>query len=380
MANILYDNCFNTSYHTFVKEVKEENGLYWHLLDETIFFAESGGMPSDEGYINQIPVIALKKVGNQVWHLLSKKLEGKVELAIDFHLRFHHAQNHTAQHLISGIVESVYGCKTLSHHVHEDHCDIEFNREILNERQINELKIILNGLIRDDLPVKIFYPTQKEISYLTTKDVSDFDEVRMVSIGKISVDPCACIHVPSLRYIQAISILGVERTTKGMKLHYVCGDQLLNSYDLHYQELSKTGVLLAQPIEFVEFGVLKLLQEVKNLSADNQLLKQRYINTILDTLPTEGNVYYKFENIDLKSFGLACKTFKNEHHGNFIFTCVNDEHVQIFISCENSKAIFDDLSKVYHLKGGGNAKSAQGGGIYQDCLETDVLKILSLNK
>ena len=57
MANILYDNCFISSYKTKVKEVVEENGLYWHYLEETIFYVESGGMESDEGLINQHKVL-----------------------------------------------------------------------------------------------------------------------------------------------------------------------------------------------------------------------------------------------------------------------------------------------------------------------------------
>ena len=376
MANILYDNCFNSSYRTIVKEVKEENGLYWHYLEETIFYVESGGMPSDQGLINQHKVLGLKKEGNKVWHLLPVKLEGKVDLAIDFHLRFHHAQNHTAQHLISGIVESVYGCNTIAHHVHDGYCDIEFDREVLNERQINELKVILNGLIRDDLPVKIFYPMEKEVPYYTSKDVSHLDEVRIVSIGKLNAQPCACIHVPSLRYLQAIAILGAERSSKGMKIQYVCGDQLLNRFDHNDSILNKVGSLLAQPAEYIEMGVLKLMQDVKNLSADNMLLKQRYIENVLSSLPEEGSVYFSFKDIDLKTFGLACRTFKQMHKDAFIFTCISQGRVQLYVKCENSNVVFKQIAEKYSLQGGGSKEFAQGGGIYEESMDAYLLQVL----
>lgn len=376
MTNILYDNCFNTSYKTNVKEVKEEDGLYWHLLEETIFYVESGGMPSDEGLINQKKVLALKKEGNQVWHLLDTPLEGNVELSIDFHLRFKNAQNHTAQHLISGIMENVYGSKTLSHHVHDKYCDIEFDREVLNERQLAQLKVLLNGYIRDDLAVKIFYPTYKEASYYTTKDISDFDEVRMVSIGKMNVDPCGCIHVPSLRYLQAIAILDVQKSSRGMKLCYVCGDQLLNTFDQNHLILDKAKNLLAQPSEYVEYGILKLLQDIKNLSADHQLLKQKYMENICASLPKSGKVYYRFDDIDIKTFNNAAKKFKKMHEGSYIFTCINKDRIQIYVSAKDSKAVFSKISEVYPLQGGGNKEAAQGGGIYDSSMDAYLLKIL----
>lgn len=381
MANILYDNCFNSSYRSMVKEVKEENNLYWHLLEDTIFYCESGGMESDEGLINQHRVLKLKNENGRIWHLLDVKLEGKVELSIDFHLRLHHAQIHTAQHLISGIIENVYGCDTVAHHVHSKYNDIEFNMDILSKRQVNELQVILNGLIRDDLAVKIFYPLQREVQQYTNKDVSQYDEVRIVSIGKLSAQPCGCIHVPTLRYLQMIKILEVEKSSKGFKLKYVCGDQLLNHYETYYQELNKVSQLLAQPFEFVEVGVLKLMQEVKSLQADNQVIKQRYVEAICASLPKENKLYRTFNDMDLKTFMLLCNTFKTQFDGLFIFTWHSQERAQVFVgNKEKSDCIFKQIADEFHFQGGGNEKISQGGGKMNDDLDTYILNLLEQMK
>lgn len=381
MANILYDQCFNSSYRTHVIEVKEENNLYWHLLEETIFYCESGGMESDEGLINQHRVLKLKNEKGKVWHLLDVELKEKVELSIDYHLRLHHAQIHTAQHLISGIIESLYGCDTIAHHIHAKYNDIEFNKEILSKHQVSELQVILNGLIRDDLPVKILYPLQRELHQYTKKDVSQYDEVRIVSIGKISAQPCGCIHVPTLRYLQMIKILEVEKSSKGFKLKYVCGDQLLNNYETYYQQLNKVGQLLAQPFEYVEVGVLKLMQEVKNLEADTQVLKQRYVEAICSTLPKENKLYRIFSDMDLKTFMLLCNTFKSQFDGLFIFTWLSQERVQVFVgNKENSDGIFKQIADTFNFQGGGNSKLCQGGGKMNADLDAYILNLLKQMK
>lgn len=101
--NRYYDNCFHTEHNANVLEVMQEGNLYWHRLDETIFYVEGGGMASDVGKINGLDVINLKKVNGEVWHLLEEKLEGPVSLSVNLFERFRKTQIHTTQHLISAL-------------------------------------------------------------------------------------------------------------------------------------------------------------------------------------------------------------------------------------------------------------------------------------
>ena len=66
MINKNYDQCFHCECTARVKEVVEEKDFYWHYLDNTIFFVESGGMRSDIGTINNLPVLGLKVENNKV--------------------------------------------------------------------------------------------------------------------------------------------------------------------------------------------------------------------------------------------------------------------------------------------------------------------------
>ncbi|NBK96795.1 MAG: hypothetical protein EOM50_02025 [Erysipelotrichia bacterium] len=377
MANILYDNCFISSYKTNVKEVVEENGLYWHYLEETIFFVESGGMESDQGLINQHKVLKLKKEYNKVWHLLDVKLEGSVDLSIDFHLRLTRSQIHTAQHLISGIMENVYGYQTISHHLHGNYNDIEFDTDVIKERTLHELQVIVNGLIRDDLRVGIFYPTKMEMSQYNIKNVGLYDEVRMVSIGKITTTPCGCIHVPSLRYLQMIKINGIEKSAKGVKIRYVCGDQLLNNYDRYYDVLSKAGTLLAQPFDYIELGILKLMQEIKNQQADLTMFRTKYVEALIANIDANKKQYRVFDAMDLRTFTLLANTYNNIANAAFIFLWKQEKRMHIYVGAKaRSVEIFDKIKEEYKVNGGGNETNAQGGGAYQEGIEDFLMKIV----
>lgn len=377
MANILYDNCFISTYKTKVKEVVEENGLYWHYLEETIFYVEGGGMDSDQGLINQHKVLKLKKEYNKVWHLLNVKLEGTVNLSIDFHLRLTRSQIHTAQHLISGIMESVYGYKTLSHHIHGNYNDIEFDATEIKERQLHELQVIVNGLIRDDLRVGIFYPTKMEMSKYNIKNPGLYDEIRMVSIGEITTTPCGCIHVPSLRYLQMIKINGFEKTSKGVKIHYVCGDQMLNNYDRYYEVLSKAGTLLAQPFDFIEVGILKLMQELRNQQADITMFREKYVEEIIKNMNLKERQCKIFSEMDLRTFTLMANRYAQVSEAGFIFLWKQESRMHLFVKAGNrSDEVFQKIASKFKINGGGNERCAQGGGAYQEGIEDFIMKIV----
>ncbi len=380
MANILYDNCFIFTYQTKVKQVQEEDGLYWHLLEDTIFYVESGGMKSDEGYIQKHRVLNLKKEGNYVWHLLDVHLEGDVGISINHNRRLIHAQIHSAQHLLSGIMQNVFGMKTIAHHVSDYENDIEFDAERISDRQIHELQVIANGLIRNDRQIKIIYPTKKEALLYNGKSYDYDDRLRVVRMEGISDTPCGCIHVPSLRYLQMIYLIKAEKSSKGVKLKYTVGDQLLQNHHDYYNVLDKTGTLLAQPFEFIEFGVLKQIQENKSLLADLQVIKQKYVDLLLAGLDVNQKQIQVFEDMDLKTFQILVSKYNAMPTKPFTFIWKQNNKVHVVVAKEeDSKAVFTKISEGYSLRGGGNERLAQGGGNYEEGMIANIIDKITNN-
>lgn len=373
MINRLIDDCFLSELTTVVEEVVPENDYFWHHLKETIFFVEKGGMTSDIGVINNHEVLALKEEGGKVWHLLDSKLEGPVRLSINLHERFRKCQVHTAQHLISALLSNVYKVHTLSHHVSDEENDIEFDFTNFSQKQLSELQILCNGLVRDDLPVTISYPTRAEASQYAPADRLNHEDLRVVRIGTLDYNLCGCMHVPSLRYIQLIKILRFEKTTKGYKIFYICGDQLLDCLQRRYDVLDEASATLALSHLYINTGIHKLINEVKNLTRDQVVWKQKYYVCKSNELCASSDpvMVYAFDDIDVKSLTQLAQYTVDHYEKAIVFTAKIFDESRIVVARHKNvefdvKGVFDKLCEEFQLKGGGNDQMCCGGGKYQE--------------
>lgn len=379
MINKLLDNCFLTELNTEVIDVKEEEGYYWHAFKDTIFYVEGGGMDSDIGVIDGHEVLKLKQENGHIYHLLDVVLEGFVFMSVNLHERFRKCQIHTAQHLISALLGNVYKVKTLSHHVSDEENDIEFDFEGFTDKMAFELQVLCNGLIRDDLEVTIKYPTRTQAQQFVSADKLSHDELRVVRIGNLDYNLCGCMHVPSLRYLQMLYISGYEKTKKGFKIKYICGDQLLDCVGRRYQVLDEASHTLALSHLYLNTGIHKIMNEQRALERDVLLWKQKYLEMeharLIGLADDVLHVYY--DDMDVKSLvQLAQMVIKNKQ-AIVIFAKIFDNcHVIVGVNEKSgldAQAIFKEMGESCHLRGGGTKTLAQGGGIYQEAWKDTIL-------
>lgn len=375
MFNKLYDNCFKTELGTVVTKVKEENGMYWHAFKETIFFMESGGMQSDIGMVDNHLVQGLKREDGELWHLLDDKLEGSVFMSVNLHERFRKCQIHTAQHLISAVLGSVYKVKTLAHHVGDADNDIEFDLKDFNQKMAFELEVLCNGLIRDDLDVSVQYPNYSEAAqYVTKEELLPHmdDDIRIVRIGALDYNLCGCMHIPSLRYLQMLMINGFEKSSKGYKIHYMVGDQLLDGMKKRYQVLDEVSNSLAVSHLYINTGINRVINEVKQLSRDVLVWKQKYYQMLARELAADKEevIIRFFDDIDQKSLINVAQYVTKEDHKAVIFVAKIYDNVHVAVASHpevnfNVKEVFDDIAEKFHLKGNCSKELCQGGGVFK---------------
>lgn len=247
MKNLNYDDCRCCEFKTTVKDVIEEKGLYWHRFDQTIFFIDEDNHVADQGYVNGLEVLKLKMMNGNVYHLLQEKLEGNVFLVLNRHLRYRNAQNQSAILLISYMMQGIYHGHVLRYGMEEYDCFVDIDIEPLSEAQRKELQVSLNGLVREDAPIKIIYEKQK----------------RYVSIGNFGMTCDNNVHVPSLKFIQMIKIMGIEKIEDGMRLHFLCGDQLLSTMEKYTSVLKEASTILQTSPMYLTTAIYDLLNDVK---------------------------------------------------------------------------------------------------------------------
>lgn len=386
MINKLLDNCFQTELNTIVTDVEEDNGLYWHAFKETIFFMEKGGMASDIGVINGLPVIDMKMKDGKQWHLIDQQLEigANAFMSINLHERFRKCQIHTTQHLISALLCNIYKVHTISHHVSDEENEIEFDFQNFTDKMASELMVLCNGLIRDDLEVTIQYPTRSEAARHAPEEKLNHDDLRVVRIGALDYNLCGCMHVPSLRYIQMVYITGYEKTTRGYKVKYICGDQLLDCMSKRYKVLDEASHTLALSHLYINTGINKLINEQKALTRDLVLWKQKYFETLCENIcHGQDLIVQEFDDIDVKSVAQLAQYITAQYHKPCVLLAKVFEKCHLVIAAPKEmeidcRSVFKKIAETYILQGGGSANLAQGGGVYTKELSDYVKSIQNL--
>src|SRR4051812_13218044 len=97
---LFYEDQYLKETSAKVLEKTKKDDTYVHKFDQTIFYPEGGGQPSDKGWINAYDVLDVYEHNNEIYHVLNEDIKtSQVELKLDWEYRFLAMQGHLAQHL-----------------------------------------------------------------------------------------------------------------------------------------------------------------------------------------------------------------------------------------------------------------------------------------
>ena len=366
-----YDDSKKVVFEANVISCIPDGNYFWVGLDETCFYYEAGGMNSDVGLLAGCPVREVKEEAGIIYHLVEKKLTGKVTGEVDAKLRKEKIEVHTAQHVISYLVERDYGGHTISHHVSEDSADIEFSLPDFTETQLMDIEEKANHMIEEGLAVTISYPSREEVIAKIGSIKVEHDIIRVVSIGEYDYNLCGCMHVSNTSEIKAIQLLGFSKTKQGIRIEYIAGDQLLRYLKTRIPVLQESSIALALPQKEIVSGIERLKEQNKQLEYDLGKEKQQYCDLLVnwELSQFDGTILVKtYENLEVKDLQYLAARFIKEKEIAVVLQLVKGDQAHIIISRNekveaiNAKTLFEALKTELNYKGGGNDKVAQGGG------------------
>lgn len=169
---------------------RDDTGDYL-VLDQTIFYPQGGGQPSDQGVMEvedrYIQVQKVRRVNDEIRHYLN--LEGECDLMgktvlcqVNPEARFLHSRLHSAGHVISNLIEMMLpSCKAAKGHHFPRECYVEF---ISNEGGLDEVSLLalnheIHRIIGENIPT-----------------VCNTDQpVRRISIANLGYFPCGGTHI-----------------------------------------------------------------------------------------------------------------------------------------------------------------------------------------
>ena len=189
-------------------------------LDNTAFYARSGGQPGDIGQIiteNQnIEVEDTIKKDNKIIHIINKteNLDKGIEIIgkINWEKRYKHMKMHSALHLMCSVIPlGVTGGQ-----IGYEKSRLDFNDP---EKEINkeEIEEKINSLVKDDYEItseiidsKILDEQPELVRTMSVKPPQIDGKIRLIRIGNVDLQPCGGTHVKSTAEIGSIKIGKIE--------------------------------------------------------------------------------------------------------------------------------------------------------------------------
>ena len=264
---------------TVISCTKNKKGTWDTILNQTAFYPEGGGQPSDTGALNGVKVLHVSEKGEEIIHELEAPLEEGVlaEGVIDWKKRYDNMQQHTGEHIFSGLVHKHFGYDNVGFHMGTDEVTVDFNG-VLTQEQLDELEDEANQLIYDNVPVKVFYPSKEELEELDYRSKKEIEgQVRIVTIE--GYDSCACCgtHVAKTGEIRLIKILSAQKYKGGVRVTMLSGEKAYADYCLkHINTLGIARLLSVKPEEAGD-AVVRLKQKNIEMKKEiKQLKKELY--------------------------------------------------------------------------------------------------------
>ena len=222
MKKIFEEDSYIKDFTTKINQVDEANKII--QLEETAFYAKSGGQPGDTGKLEiegqEIIVLDTIKEESKIFHLVedikNAEKNRRVRGLIDWDKRYKHMKMHSALHLMCSIIPlDVTGGQ-----IGFEKSRLDFNDP---DKKINkaELEDTINKLMKDDHKIiyefidsKILESQPDLVRTMSVRPPKIEGELRFVKIGDIDFQPCGGTHVKSTIEIGEIKIGKIENKGK----------------------------------------------------------------------------------------------------------------------------------------------------------------------
>jgi len=384
------------------------------VLENTPFYAESGGQVSDKGTItfeDTVYVVedVLKLPNGQFLHVLenhSLKDQDNVIAKVDETTRNATMYNHSATHLLFAALREVVGTHVSQQgsNVSSEALRFDFNNyDNLDDDTLLKLEKVVNEKIDQDIKVDIQERTideAKEMGAIAEFGEKYSDKVRVIDMD-YTIDLCGGTHVSNTGVIGKFAIASIE--SKGSGIYRIVGhannsienirsqfigfhkemDKLQSKVDKILEEAKENGINVSfafdrnESIEGSYQDVINKRKEFASMGDAVRQLDKEYqekaqaktfenIDLLLSKV-ADNKLVVKLENIDKNSLKPLVDKLADHLPGGFVFVANVMDSKVTFIAKSNAKEyhagnICKAAAMVAGGNGGGRPDMAQAGG------------------
>ncbi len=376
-----------------VDEIRESGEI---IVDETCFYAESGGQIYDTGVIyndkmNAVVTKVKKAPHSQPLHHIeiqngSIQLGDEVNLEYDYERREKTRANHSSLHLLQAALREIVG-----DHVAQagsfngpDYGRFDFTHyEKLTEEQLHQIENRVNEMIAANVPITtevMDIEEAKQSGAIALFDEKYGDKVRVVTMGDFSKEFCGGTHAYRTGDLGVFKIVseesigsGVRRITSITKMEAYKAFKAEEDYLISCSKSLKNN----NPM-ILQDKINQLLEENAKLKKENEQAKQKALQAEAESVISRSEKINNFNVIimDVKDMDGAslkgyAETLRNKLEDSIVFLTSNAND-KLTLVCACSKTAIsagikagDLVKKAAELtdgKGGGRPDIAQAGG------------------
>ncbi|MBK5462594.1 alanine--tRNA ligase [Peribacillus sp. TH16] len=265
------------------------------ILNQTPFYAESGGQIADKGTMAsesvKVNVHDVQKAPNgQNLHRVTVvagtlTTDTEIVAAVDQENRIHITKNHTATHLLHQALKDVLGTHVnqAGSLVQAERLRFDFSHfGQITAEEIEQIETIVNEKIWQSLQVNTDYKNIEEAKAMGAMAL--FGEkygkiVRVVQIGDYSLELCGGVHVPNTAVIGLFKIVSESGIGAGTRrIEAVTGAGAYKLMTDQIGVLKDAAAKLKTNLKDVPSRIETVLAEVKDLHRENESLTAKLSN------------------------------------------------------------------------------------------------------
>lgn len=349
------------------------------ILNQTPFYAESGGQVGDTGSLDGNPVLDTKKYANGLHaHLVELqeplKVGAKVLAKVDEKRRLAIAANHSATHLLHKALRQVLGDHVTQKGSIVTHEKLRFDfshMQALSAEDIFQIEQLVNGMIIANSSVNLRLMTPE--AAIAEGAMALFgekygDEVRVIKMGN-SIELCGGTHVKHTGDIGMFKIVAEEAIAAGIRrVEAITGLTALSYMQNKMHCLALLAETLKTSEDTLQDRLTSLLAERKDL--EKTLAQKNMQLALAGDAPKDGLLLRKLKGItpkDLKNIAEELERIHKPKVTAIASVYVNSVSLLIKVandatSVYNANQILQKAAVELNGKGGGNDKLAQAGG------------------
>ncbi|QNS14745.1 alanine--tRNA ligase [Mannheimia bovis] len=363
------------------------------ILDQTPFYAESGGQVGDRGEISSplglFQVNDTQKYG-QVWGHIGQLNGGVLAIGdvvsalVNVERRQAITSNHSATHLLHAALREVLGDHVAQKGslVSEDSLRFDFSQpEAIAKADLEEIERIVNAKIRENIQVQIGtmgIEQAKEKGAMALFGEKYGDVVRVVEMGAFSIELCGGIHVRQTGDIGLFKFVSEGAVAAGIRrVEAVTGEKAIALLHSQQQVLNQIADLLKADQASIVEKIQQLQDKAKKAEKELQNLKEKQAAQAGGELAKSAKqingvnvIIEKLDNVDSKALRTMVDDLKNQlGSGVIAFATEIEGKVSLIVGVTkdltakvNAGELVGVMAAAVGGKGGGRPDMAMAGG------------------